>query len=359
MRFKIQTLSPINIGSRDKLTSYSDYIYSDEKIYYVDHSKIDEFFMENDKNSSLMDEYIKYVNLGARTNIQNKYRLIDFFKNNNLDYRDFIHLELKTNDEINQEIKRTIVDSQSNPYIPGSSIKGSIRTALLYNHIEEDRYDYSKLKSRGYIGGDVFGAFGDDNLKFLYVSDSSSFLDNSLEVLKGYRYHLIKKKNANPIVSESIKENEESEISIQGKAIKNIHKKIPSKLDYLYGDENLEKLFNMINRFSLKCIEEEIKTFERSDSIVFSKLLNKYKNIKNEILNLQEDKEGFILRVGSGKTYYDNSIGHLIHKHELNKLGKFKGKIDQRFPKTRSIIYRNGDIEDVFGWVKITKKENR
>ena len=57
---KLKVLSPIHIGTDDNqtLNSILDYYIENNKLYLIDHKKLEKFFAENPK---IMDDYIKEV----------------------------------------------------------------------------------------------------------------------------------------------------------------------------------------------------------------------------------------------------------------------------------------------------------
>lgn len=84
-------------------------------------------------------------------------------------------------------IAEFIKDPYGNPYIPGSSLKGAIRTALLSHIISQDKDD--KYKSSHFfkaqdIEEDIFGKHTDSALRFLRISDSLPLSTNDLIICK-------------------------------------------------------------------------------------------------------------------------------------------------------------------------------
>ena len=68
------------------------------------------------------------------------------------------------------------------------------------------------------------------------------------------------------------------------------------------------------------------------------------------------------MRVGGGKTFFENSVGLLLDRddNELElfilaiKMPKYKGGI---FPKTRTTVMKNNQPFQPLGWVKLTISE--
>ncbi len=134
--FKIKTLSPISIGNeQEAVTSFSEYIYDNEYLYYldlnrlkgIDNAKIDAFIQGMDKgmqNNSYRDNFSKLVKDTLDVDIETlltgeKYRIRGLELGHSLTLRGL----LKT---------------RNRPYISGSTMKGAIKSAILYNWLMSD-----------------------------------------------------------------------------------------------------------------------------------------------------------------------------------------------------------------------------
>ena len=129
--FKIKTLSPISIGNeQEAVTSFSDYIYDNDYLYYldlnslkgIDNVKIDAFIQgmqDGMYNNSFRDNFSKLVQDTLEVDIETlmtgeKYRIRGLEPGHSLSLRGL----LKT---------------RNRPYISGSTMKGAIKSAILYN----------------------------------------------------------------------------------------------------------------------------------------------------------------------------------------------------------------------------------
>lgn len=118
MKVKIKTLTPIHIGTGKKLTPldfFNNYRISYDKLFdIVAQQKRDEFFNWLEQNSTISANEIQRI-FGIRSqdivNSASLYRITGSFQK-----------------ELNEGIK----DSNNELFIPGSSLKGSLRTALMY-----------------------------------------------------------------------------------------------------------------------------------------------------------------------------------------------------------------------------------
>ena len=141
----LETVGPVFIGSGNKLSKKS-YIFSDKNhIEMVDLEKMYQFL----KNKGLESKYEQY--LMSRDTM----KLGDWLKRNRIDIPDIrkcIKYEIECGDVIgvesrDMEIQEHIKDPYGMPYIPGSSIKGMLRTILLIYDILENSQKYQKAKN--------------------------------------------------------------------------------------------------------------------------------------------------------------------------------------------------------------------
>lgn len=143
---KIKTLSPIYIGSGKKVGK-KEYIYDrkENKLYLFDKVKLFRGLAEKE----FVNEYQKFM-------LRNSPRedLNDFFQEMNIrksQYKEWISYvaEMGSRNLINRsthQIDTFVKDSYGHPYIPGSSLKGMIRTVLEYVLIKENQGKFSKIK---------------------------------------------------------------------------------------------------------------------------------------------------------------------------------------------------------------------
>lgn len=129
MRLKIKTLTPIHIGTGKELTPlefFNNYRISYHKIFdLIAEEKKDEFFnwIDQIQDTSFSVNGIQRE-FGIKTNdIISKCGLYRF------------------NQSFQDKVREGIKDSSNKLFIPGSSIKGSIRTALMYKVLKNPYYN--------------------------------------------------------------------------------------------------------------------------------------------------------------------------------------------------------------------------
>ena len=192
-RMSLTTLSPIFIGSGEELNK-SMYVYNNREIMIIDERKlIKELLLRKGLYESFLNEcYSGNLNL---TNFLerhlNGYKDMDIYK-----YKIMSYSDVKTNSKFNN-INTFIKSSNGKPYIPGSSIKGAIRTAIIYgeimnnknkyNNIFRDIVNYRNKYNEGYIVDNISNHFNIKNIfKNIAVSDTNDINIENLCICKRY-----------------------------------------------------------------------------------------------------------------------------------------------------------------------------
>jgi len=348
MNFKFETLTAVHIGSGEILSPYSDYVFDNGFVYYLDHDLLVKELIKRPNSDELLERFIMVVKNQAKGSSSNRFKLKSFLEEAGLDYKNCALKKVKVHDEVRVEIQKHISTS-GQPYIPGSSLKGAIRTALIcfFPGISEE----TLRKKSGYIGEDIFGKFGDDVLKYLHISDTTPFKDENLAIAKFCRFNLETLKRTIPIVREVIPKGSATTFNIKTTAREGNVKEGFAFLNA--GKEDL--LLEIINRYSVKNIEIELEQLKKYRNNVTNDIIGFYTGLLEEINKADSKKEAY-LRIGSGKTYYFNSIAQKLPKSNLHQIisKTFKKANPNLFPKTRTFIFE-GEYSEVPGWVKITK----
>ena len=145
----LQCISPIHIGSGETLKAV-EYLYNskNQTVYFLDESKWINFLF----SKNLIDEFTNYVESTAENSAQNEEftgnNVWDWLKSKGIDAKELPRLSIRqaraeTNTIISgkkqtlNDIACHIAKAEGQPYIPGSSIKGIFRTAILYSFIKK------------------------------------------------------------------------------------------------------------------------------------------------------------------------------------------------------------------------------
>ena len=157
----IETITPVHIGSGNTYLS-SELLFNEDGYNRIDISK---YF--NELNKEQQDDFVKNLidNKMVLENVNDnwvRYSLIKKFDG-----------EFKSDNEIVENIKVF-----NEPYIPGSSIKGAIRTALLYYYFKIE--DLDKLIVNDKVNEKLINSYfsmnqaNEDILRFLKIKDTNT-----------------------------------------------------------------------------------------------------------------------------------------------------------------------------------------
>ena len=179
-------MAPIHIGNGEKYTS-REFIYEKGYFYFPDMGKFYNRMVEKGYDQKF-ERFLQETKPSPRNN-----RLISFLEDNRISDRNFggyriIETKLETNNNylrggaLNQ-VSKFIRDSFGNPYIPGSSLKGAIRTILMNtnpdwnnkNVVQDEKENKSLIPWGAKKGQDY-----DDLFNAIRVSDSKPFSNDRL-----------------------------------------------------------------------------------------------------------------------------------------------------------------------------------
>ncbi len=132
-----QLLSPLHISGYIKKYTPFEYLVHQKDLYFIDENKLFSFLRER----NLLSKYVSEINLYGP-----KFQIHKFLRENIED----INPELLKNisrytaiietEKNFQEFHPLVRDGLGTPYIPGSTIKGLIRTAVLYKVLKSLKY---------------------------------------------------------------------------------------------------------------------------------------------------------------------------------------------------------------------------
>ncbi len=389
MTFKalITTLTPIHIGNGVKYQHKVEFFTEKDKnnkdwVYIIDPNKILKLIGIDGIN-----EWTKSIESGVP--------IKEFLKNRKFDTNSIVKKKcplanpIKKDKELHEQVFNPILG----PYIPGSSLKGAIKTAILDNisdnidrisslnlsdiRIEKINNNRKEVKWDFYEKADL-KLFGEGanykTTRFLKVGDAY-FTNTQIKVY--FTQALNAEDNADG-----------GKWRLNG-AISNLYEAIPQgsmtifqfsideQLLKLNKDKNSENwnsvdtsflsrgLFKIINDSSKRAIEREIELLNSIElDSAGAQLKTEYEKIKSEIERLSDNE--FIIRVGANSGYnfmtlrwidklpffqpIDNNRGYFELRKVIQKNKKHKEyKNEKNWPRTRKIVTTGIP----FGFVKI------
>lgn len=357
----IKILSPVAIGNGNAISPLTDFFVDPKDPNYIiliDHDKFEKTLFQKD----LMDIFLKQIRSYSDKKKDSFLWgfICNIFKENPLKYtkRRVQVLGYREGEQNHVQISCCIKEREI-PYIPGSSLKGAIKSVLLFDYYNQNEYRIDKLmrsidlhKNKALDEINLFlNKKLPNNRKLFSLLKFSDlyFNSNDYVAIRGGRFRLSEYENINtpvPLAQEAIKINSTAEgtIILENNKIANT-----KSLDE-FKEDNLDSLFKKINCYSKVLLEEE-------NSMIGEDNLNQYSEFNNDLLNLinsADDKYG-ILPIGGGKMNYYQSIGWFIKQYDKklfeNYIQAFKlgGKHQKTMPVTRTLI---GDRTSM-GWIII------
>ncbi len=387
MQIKLTPLSPVHIGTDNSkiISPFSDYFVDEENrvACYIDHSKLDKFLESQDER--VITNFVDAIR-NQNSSAGKKYTIDKFLRRHGKNPYDYVLKQVPVSDfkEIKSQQINPTIKNAGQPYISGSTIKGAIRNALLFDKLLRDKACKSDLEKQinkckdqkelenieKEFNHKIFGKFGDDMMKFLRVSDTTCFSDNSLKVYHSKRVNIKSGKDAIPMNYEAIIPNQKSVTFEIKSSAKEIHKKEYSKLnndEFSYLCEgNEEEIFKILRNFSESFISHEKAALEKSNSEESRHITKSLLNFLNFIVSKNYNIKGAVIFLGRGKSFFNSTIDMCFGDEVIEKIRKKAKlginrkikKLNNLFPTTRTVYYENGQIRGMFGWAKISKVDN-
>ena len=363
---KIETLTAVHIGSGETLQYGTDFVTGKQDEEYVisivDPRKVMELIGE--------DNVYQWVAAIERKEATSKV-VKQFAPNAKIeDYSKRIIMEWSAA-KPSDTLKEQIHDGRGVPYIPGSSIKGAIRTAVLAS-LAKDLPDLeNKLKNKfgrvtaELVESELFGGSPNkDVFRFLQVGDA--FFEGLSEVaIRLVNVNERKKQGfwdeSKSQLIEAISPEDEAEFQLKlNCAGYNFSRNKVNPLPDCMS--SIPKLFKTINAHTQKLLQDEIEYWKErksdNDSNKVSVYIEKISNILSIVEKCVEEKE-CVLRIGQGSGWrfitgawtedlenFDDLVVPISRHDNYKYLG-------YDFPKTRRV----DDQCELLGFVKLSLKE--
>ncbi|RLB06755.1 MAG: type III-A CRISPR-associated RAMP protein Csm5 [Deltaproteobacteria bacterium] len=360
----ITILSPVHVGSGEKYIKDLDYIIENKTVFIFSRPML----------FSLLESVCDEKDIEDLTESISDRRLKEWLSYKGVDYKNAIQYKypIKGN-QYPKDIHQAIKNAWGVPIIPGSSVKGAIRTAILRDLSEKDerrtlkkvltfalrkrRFTDNELKGLDQgITEELLGKDPNHNLMrtlsvgdFIFQRDALTLSKVVVKTIKGNGKLEEKVFKIYPEVLRTGAVGE-SNVGIETFLFEQDRKK-ENKIFGFSSGITLSYIRNVANHASLKIVEEEIAYFENQDE----KLANFYKDLRKQIQELS--KSELITRISWG-VGWRSITGGLIPEDLLTKqlreiLKLAPKKWPARFPKTRKIVQTPaGNLP--LGWIKLS-----
>ena len=406
MRFEIETVTPLHVGSGSTYPLATEAVVDQNRLRRVSISKLSDL-SENDRRKleralKKLERASELKNREASRAVKEASRAVkeigEVLKEGEFRYEAELKFKIDPvrmgRDKIRLNEIRECIKMADVPFIPGSSIKGAIRTALLWKYARENRdelHEYlggkveeirrkmekirrevnkkEKWKIKEYkkvikeykkeIGEEfVKNVFKLDKkwdakkdlLKFLSVSDFIPS-DSKIEI-KDVRTYFSERKIHSYVETVSgtfigqISLNPQVRAALKSREYMLLSEKLGILgMDEPNEEEMLEHLKNVLREFNEWCLKKEIELVKQSE-------LEKVRNALEDVRN--KNKEEFLIRAGFGSgTIYQTLISlvdaellkDLLNTLELGIAGK-KGEKGEKGEKGKKGEKRRYEVKD-------------
>ncbi len=335
---RLEVLTPTHVGSGEKYSAI-DFVVKGDRVVFIDSMK---FFEEIERKGLDAVEVARKIGSGVGS-------VGDYI-------RDLSNIKMREVSLIGSPSRKKEIlmhtKSRGKPYIPGSSVKGAIRTAILWKEVKENRsllewtirqikYELGKERylqkkdlgrlddkleekvfRRTTLEGTKQGDPKNDLLRALRIGDSSFFDSWSVYQVKflGMRSF--------SVLAECIDGGQTAEIAVDFDRF---------TLNHLGQRLDLDDVIHASREFA-----EEVVRVETSRSYP--------EEAKQEFRRVLKAR-GTILRIGWGTGWYSSTIGTLLKTHpEFERMRrKLRLGRNRNFPLTRRVTFDSKPL----GWVSI------
>ena len=376
---RITNLTQVHIGSGETLQKDTDFIVrrngKDSDIYIIDPDRVGKIIGTDQR---VLDQWIASIEKGDTNSFFDLFlkraKPADYSKRRITNYAD---------DRRGMTLKEFIHDGTGRPYIPGSSLKGAIRTAIiafLASKMPETvkerivgsladkhgkyRDEFGEHKSAENV---MLGDTPNKNLmRFIRVGDAyynkgieMAVTQVSLNQRKSYDC-LIDKKRAQPVEAIGAEETSSFSRAIDKKKFDEVFahrndkdlkgmKSLPEEISTITG------LFKVINDHTRRLVESEISYWR--DLTQYQGAENYIEEMENILNAVNACKDGeCVMRVGQATGWrfitgaWTECLKNFKDKVVPNARPHWEKYIDYDFPKTR----RMDDESYLFGFVKLS-----
>lgn len=380
-KYQLETLTSVHIGSGEVL-NFMDGCYANGRWYHIDLNKV-------------LEHPATDINALTSEMSHRDFRWSDYFSRHNMDAAAFSTYNiLCAQSPETTEIREAIKTIEHHPYIPGSTIKGALRTALLGEILIENNevYDKTQNELNNMINRPPRGnprreqparkienhAFGKDPnhdlLRALQISDTEPIETDALEIGTAWTVTL----NSNDQLVRKVD---------RGKEYKNFVQQIRTgqrftftlKIDDLllreqekkrlrfsdFQEQKLRSIAKACSSLASDMLPAELEFYDIYDLDRIARLYIKLEDLNNDL-----PENAFLLQIGWGTGYLANTATAVfanthdpprerwLEIQKRFKLGESRSRrehYDKReFPKTRRILYEGQRPIAPFGWVKIS-----
>lgn len=363
MKYMLHVITPVHVGNGVRL-GRMDYIKRGDRLIVVDIQKL-----------AALPE-IDPEELSDRLYLS-EFNMEEFLREMKIDPARVMAYSVDCRCHPQGDVLSCIKDGTGMAYIPGSSIKGALRTAILWERIKnspEKREEaiskiaaaVNRARSRGskadaakeleelFLGKDP----NHDHLRALRVSDTGLVPTNSLGIFNVDLLSLTggnALRNKMDLFVEAIKPGTRSWVSIDPDEFL---RRNASKLDMNTDDLGEKELEKIVRAYCSDYVKSEIKFFSDYSSPADDSGKDNVRDFYNKLLELPEKRGGMVLRIGWGGGWHGMTVARLFPELLDTMRREFRlGRTNiKEFPKTRRLAVLEASRQPM-GWIWLKRDE--
>uniref|UniRef100_A0A7C3RMK0 CRISPR system Cms protein Csm5 n=1 Tax=Dictyoglomus thermophilum TaxID=14 RepID=A0A7C3RMK0_DICTH len=352
MKVKIKTITPTLIRSGEELSNVTDCVIQENELKIIDKEKLLNIFKGKDPKSFVVEL--------SNTIINEKRTIYDFLNNKKINIDQVTKYTLKVKSKIDPFERRSIympITTGNKAYIPGSTLKGIIRSALLFYYFENLSKEQKQLditqKEIDKVLSEKPGDTSTDIMKYIIVRDTNGIPFTELELYKieriphkGISQYILAIPGSRYFHTEVI-------FNFYNTKIHNYWKK--------FFQEKEDNLWKALRNYSTKLVKKEIEILEKLITSEKNNANNAFNDLKKHyekvLKETEENKNRVYLPIGFGKTYYFNSLGYFLPESVLkDKVITKRNILPKFFPSTRWAL-KLGEKYYPLGWCVLVRDE--
>ncbi|MCS7028717.1 MAG: RAMP superfamily CRISPR-associated protein [Bacteroidia bacterium] len=269
--------------------------------------------------------------------------------------------------EKNNPIKTLIRNGEGYPYLPGSSIKGALRSVLFNYLYKKVKVDEKKIEES------LFGKIDNNLMRLIQVSDAY-FLNSRIYATKlfnlknsgGNRFEgawksALKRGNETKFKETGFVTHFETfsgksvfRINIAEKVYQLLEPDTPPNANHIIQQQGstIEFIFQIVNNYTRNFIKKEIDFFDEYQTDKTNNIRNKLQDL---LKNVPNSNQSCVLRIGMGSGFHAITGDWQFENHLLESI--IQSKKTEKFYKSRKIAFHpvNQDYEmRLMGFARLT-----
>lgn len=354
----ISLLTPLHIGSGKELLRDYDYVTYGGRTWVIQPDTMLEFFQKPDGSfdERLLGRPAAELLMAKDFDLENKQKL----------FRYILPGQPRAQGH-GAVLREQYKDAFDRPYIPGSSLKGALRTLLAWHGFQERklRLNVDNIRAgRSWAGQalerEIFGADPNrDLLRGLQVADSEPVAAERLQIINAQVVTGSEQMGA-PIEVEAVRGDTVFTTTVMLDEF--LHS--PAAEQQLHFGERwnwLEQIPEIARAWGIEHLRRERDWFRQRKYEVVSRLYHQMVNALGKLPSSQ-----FFLQIGWGGGWNNKTIGYLLQTDDKaweRLLGdkrlspaRFRRRPGDPFPKSRRVVTANRQVAAPLGWCLVEMK---